>query len=393
MVSIPVDLTSTQFRSNPYPCYELLRQTGGVHWFAHGGPTGGMWLISRYDDVAELLRSRKTSKHVGGVAARRCPYDHNLLSQDALDHTRIRSLLMRAFTSERIAALEPAIRTIVDELLDPMIKKGGGDFIEEFAGVLPAYVIADLMGVPRRDHGRFSAWARDLLTGPDISNPRMSQVTASIGHLTEYFRSLVAQRRAVPADDFISALATECDVHSRVSDDEMLAGLILILVAGHETVVNMLANGMWILLNQVEPYRRLQQNPDLVPGAIEEIMRFESPVQRATFRATTEALQIGGVTIERGQQVSAVIGSANRDPDQFPEPDRFDMERKPNRHLGFGAGIHACLGPALARLEGKLAFQRLLERTRDMRLADSQPRWNVSTGAMRGLVSLPVRLA
>lgn len=392
MASLPVDLTSTRFRSNPYPAYERLRQAGGVHWFAHGGLTGGMWLISRYDDVAELLRSRKTSKHVGGAAARRCPYDHNLLAQDAPDHTRIRSLVMRAFTSERVAALEPAIRAIVDELLDPMIKKGGGDFVEEFAGVLPAYVIADLMGVPRRDHGRFSGWARDLLTGPDISNPRMSQVAASIASLTEYFRSLVAQRRAAPADDFISALAAECDVHGRVSDDEMLAGLILILVAGHETVVNMLANGMWVLLNQGEPYRRLQQNPELVPGAIEEVMRFESPVQRATFRATTEALTIGDVTIEKGQQVSAVIGSANRDPDQFPQPECFDIERKPNRHLGFGAGIHACVGPALARLEGKLAFQRLLERTTDIRLADTQPRWNVATGAMRALTSLPVVL-
>ncbi|MFM0040939.1 cytochrome P450 [Paraburkholderia sediminicola] len=393
MAPATLDLTSAQFRSNPYPTYETLRQAGGVHWLPHGGPTGGMWLISRYDDVAELLKTRKTSKHVNGVPVRRCPYDHNLLSQDAPDHTRIRSLVVRAFSSERIAALEPAIRTIVDELLDPMIERGSGDFIEEFAGVLPAYVIADLMGVPRSDHVRFSAWARDLLTGPDVSNPRMSQVMASIGNLTEFFRTLVAQRRRTPTDDFISALTRECDVHDRVSNDEMLAALILILVAGHETVVNMLANGMWILLDQNEPYRLLQRNPDLVPGAIEEIMRFESPVQRATFRTTTESMTISGVDIGKNQQISAVIGSANRDAEYFNQPEQFDIERRPNRHLGFGSGIHACLGPALARLEGKVAFQRLFERTRELRLADPQPHWNISTGAMRGLTSLPVLLS
>jgi cytochrome P450 len=155
----------------------------------------------------------------------------------------------------------------------------------------------------------------------------------------------------------------------------------------------MLGNGMWILLDQNEPYRLLQRNPDLVPGAIEEIMRFESPVQRTSFRVTTESMTIGGVDIPKGQQVSAVIGSANRDAEHFDQPDRFDIERHPNRHLAFGAGIHACLGPALARLEGKVAFQRLLERTRELRLADPQPRWNTSTGAMRGLTSLPILLS
>jgi cytochrome P450/2-polyprenyl-3-methyl-5-hydroxy-6-metoxy-1,4-benzoquinol methylase len=389
-----IDLTSPDFRANPYPTYAALRRAGGLHWLPHGGATGGMWLVTQYDGVAEILKQRHISKHAGASApSRRCPFDHNLLAQDAPDHTRIRGLVLRAFTSERIATLAPAIESLVDELIDRMIARSQADFVAEFAMVLPAFVIADLLGVPREDRTRFSAWSRDLLTGPDVSNPRLAQSAAGIAALTGYFRALVAQRRQAPSDDLIGALVRECDAQGAISEDEMLATLILMLVAGHETTVNMLSNGLWALLTFDDEYQRLKRNPGLMQSAIEEMLRFESPVQRATFRVTTEAMTICGVTLEKGQQVSAIIGSANRDPARFDQPDRLDIGRQPNRHIAFGLGIHACLGPALARLEGKIAFERLLARVPRLRLVDLQPNWNVATTAVRGLTSLPIQLS
>jgi cytochrome P450 len=316
-----------------------------------------------------------------------------LLAQDAPDHTRIRGLVLRAFTSERIATLAPATESLVDELIDRMVDRGEADFVAEFAMVLPAFVIADLLGVPREDRALFSAWSRDLLTGPDVSNPRLAQSAAGIAALTGYFRALVAQRRQVPGDDLVGALVRECDAHGVISEDEMLATLILMLVAGHETTVNMLSNGLWALLTFDDEYQRLRRNADLMQSAIEEMLRFESPVQRATFRVTTEAMTICGVTLEKGQQVSAIIGSANRDPARFDEPDRLDIGRQPNRNVAFGLGIHACLGPSLARLEGKIAFERLLARVPRLRLVDGEPNWNLATTAVRGLTSLPIRLS
>jgi cytochrome P450 len=275
-----IDLTSPGFRANPYPTYAAIRRAGGLQWLPHGGGTGGMWLVSQYDGVAEILKHRHTSKHAhgAGAPARNCPFDHNLLAQDAPDHTRIRGLVLRAFTSERIAILAPSIESLVDELIDRMIERGETDFVADFAMVLPTFVIADLLGVPREDRARFSTWSRDLLTGPDVSNPRLSQAAAGIGALTGYFRALVAQRRQVPGDDLIGALVHECDTHGVVSEDEVLATLILMLVAGHETTVNMLSNGLWALLTFDDEYHRLKRNPDLTQSAIEEMLRFESPV-------------------------------------------------------------------------------------------------------------------
>ncbi|MET1027706.1 MAG: cytochrome P450 [Dongiaceae bacterium] len=389
----PIDLASPAFRANPYPTYEALRRAGGVHWLPHGGSTLGMWLITSYDGVGEILKRRQISKHAacGAAPAKRTAFDHNLLAQDPPDHTRVRELFIRAFTTERLQALRPGIMALIDELIDRMLERGEGDFVADFAMLLPAFVIADLLGVPREDRERFCEWSRNILIGPDVSNGDVSKFHAAAGGLTGYFHALVSQRRQSPRDDLISEVVRLCDEHGRISEEEMLATLILLLVAGHETTVNMLGNGLWLLLRSGQ-YETLKGNRDLLPSAIEEILRFESPVQRATFRVTTEKMVIGGVEIEQGQQVSAVIGSANRDGTQFTEADRFDIGRKHNRHIAFGAGIHACLGPALSRLEGKLAFERLVERAPNLRLLRPEADWNLAATAVRGLTSLPVRL-
>jgi pimeloyl-[acyl-carrier protein] synthase len=387
-----IDFSDPAFIDNPYPTYKAIREEGGVLWLPHGGNTGGMWLIAGYENVAAILKSRHTSKcaRPATISQAAGPLERNLLAQDPPEHTRVRALVMRAFTPQRITMLAPSIEALANELIDKMIGREQADFVAEFAAVLPAFVIADLLGVPRRDREKFSEWSRAFLTGPDLSNPRTQQSGAAAAALAEYFQALVARRRSEPCDDLISSLVQSCDLDGEISENEVVATLILLLVAGHETTVNLLGNGLSLLLRHHEQYELLHATPGLVASMIEEVLRFESPVQRATFRVTSQPMVINGVAIDAGDQVSALIGSANRDPLQFECPDRLDITREPNRHLAFGAGIHACLGPALARLEAKITFESLLQRAPGIRLVNERPRWQGGTSAVRGLAALPV---
>lgn len=389
-----ITLTSPEFLADPYATYRALRAAGAPHWFAHGGPTKGMWLITRYQDVAFILKEAPTSKDAARLRPpeQLTPFDYNLLGRDPPDHTRLRSLASQAFTPGRVRELEPRIEQIVDELIARAKAQGGLEFMADFALPLPVIVIAELLGVPPDERDTFHVWSNQMVTGVDAtrSSAASTQQSEAAGRaLGQYFADLVRRRRAQPRDDLISALLQARDAQDRLSENELLAMCMLLLIAGHETTVNLLGNGLWTLLNHPDQLARLRSQPDLLPSAIEEMLRFESPVQRATFRITTDTLEIGGVTLEKGQQVSAVIGAANRDPEQFPDPDTFDIARQPNRHLAFGLGIHFCLGAPLARTEARIGFARLLAQLPDLRLAKAEPDWNANT-FFRGLRTLPV---
>lgn len=394
MSNTGIDFASPEFLADPYPTYQKIRETQAPFWLAHGGPRQGMWLVMRHAEVSFLLKEAVTSKDVARFTPpeQLSPFDHNMLSKDPPDHTRLRSLATQAFTPGRIRDLEPRIAQIVDDLLAKGRAQGGLEFMADFALPLPVIVIAELLGVPPEERDTFHVWSNQMVTGVDAmrasaANTQKSMEAAqALGH---YFADLVRRRRAQPQDDLISALTQAHDAQDRLTENELLAMCMLLLIAGHETTVNLLGNGLLTLLRHPDQLALLKRQPEWLPSAIEEMLRFESPVQRATFRLTTQAVDIGQATIQQGQQVSAVIGAANRDPEVFPQPDTFDITRQPNRHLAFGLGLHFCLGAPLARTEARLGFGRLLEQFPNLRLVDPLPDWNANT-FFRGLRRLPV---
>jgi pimeloyl-[acyl-carrier protein] synthase len=257
---------------------------------------------------------------------------------------------------------------------------------------LPVIVIAELLGVPPEDHHTFHAWSNQMVTGFDAvrrSEEHVKQTQEATLALGQYFADLIRRRRQQPRDDLISALTLARDAQDRLTEDELLAMCMLLLIAGHETTVNLLGNGLLTLLRHPTQLALLKNHPERLLSAVEEMLRFESPVQRATFRFTAETFEIGGRTLDKGQQVSAVLGAANRDPTQFPQPDTFDITRQPNRHLAFGLGIHFCLGAPLARTEARIGFARLLEQLPNLQLVSQTPDWSTNT-FFRGLSTLPV---
>jgi cytochrome P450 len=388
------DLSSPEFLANPYPFYRQLREAGAPFWLPHGGATGGMWLFTRYADVAVLLKEAHTTKDAARLARpeQLTPFDHNMLGKDPPDHTRLRALANQAFTPARVRDLEPRIAQVVDNLLARVRLQGGMDFMFAFALPLPVIVIAELLGVPPEEQDTFHAWSNQMITSVDAlraSQADCDQSQAAAFSLARYFADLIQRRRAAPRDDLIGALITARDAQDRLTEDELLAMCMLLLIAGHETTVNLLGNGLLALLQHPGELARLRAHPELLPCAVEEMLLYDSPVQRATFRLTTASVELGGARLEAGQQVSAVLGAANRDPEQFPDPDVFDIARLPNRHLAFGLGLHFCLGAPLARAEARIGFGRLLEQLPELRLATSAPEWNANT-FFRGLRALPV---
>jgi pimeloyl-[acyl-carrier protein] synthase len=389
-----IDLSRVEFLANPFPTYHKLREANAPLWLAHGGPTGGMWLVTRDHDVETLLKEAHTTKDATRFTPPEqvTPFDHNLLGKDPPDHTRLRALANQAFTPGRIKDLEPRIRHIVDELLAQVQPHGSMEFMADFALPLPVIVIAELLGVPPEDHDTFHAWSNQMVTGFDAvrrSEANVKHTQEATLALGQYFADLIRRRRQQPRDDLISALTLARDAQDRLTEDELLAMCMLLLIAGHETTVNLLGNGLLTLLRHSTQLALLKNHPERLPSAVEEMLRFESPVQRATFRLTTEPFEIGGTTLEKGQQVSAVLGAANRDPAQFPQPDIFDITRQPNRHLAFGLGIHFCLGAPLARTEARIGFARLLEQLPNLQLVSQTPDWSTNT-FFRGLRTLPV---
>ena len=383
-----------EFVADPYPTYRRLRAEDPVHQ----SPLG-FWVLTRYDDVVMVLRDPRFLKEpiAAAVAARlggTTPgMPLSMLERDPPDHTRLRGLVSKAFTPRVVEALRPHVQAIVDGLMDRVESAHAMDLIEDFAYPLPVVVICELLGVPVEDRERFKGWGLDIARGLDaILLPPESEVVqrsaASRRALIDYFRALIAERRAAPRADLLSSLIAAEEVGDRLSEPELLASCILLLVAGHETTVNLIGNGSLALLRHPAELRRLRENPALIATAVEELLRFDGPVQRTT-RVPGEDVVIGDRTIPKGDLVLPFIGAADRDPAHFTDPDTLDITRAENRHIAFGLGIHFCLGAPLARVEGQIAINALLQRFPKLALETDRPQFRQSL-TLRGLSTLPV---
>lgn len=390
-----IDFRSPQFIVDPYPAYRALRDLKEPQWIPHVDRTGteGIWMFGRYRDVAAILRDTQViSKDVSRLvpADRLTAFDRMLLNLDPPEHTRLRAVIAPLFSFRRITALEARIEAVVDDLLSHIEPGREFDFMSHFAVPLPIRVVGGLIGVPPEDMFRIKAWTDTMITGLDSANApeeeARASVAASLQEMTEFLAGLLARERQ-PKDSLLEHIALVQRDLGMLSSDEALGLCVLMVLAGHETTVNLLGNGFLNLLRYPEQMKRLRENRDLLGSAIEEMLRFESPLQRGTYRITTAPYRIGDFTVEPGQQVSAVVGAANRDPGEFPQPDHFDIGRRPNRHLAFGKGVHKCLGERLAKAEARIAFSSLLDRFDGFHLLDDDPDWQAKT-LFRGLKTL-----
>jgi len=392
-----VDAMSPAFREDPYPHYDAYR---GQHRLLRVADT--MWLALGHADVTTMLRhpklssdERRATSQIGGPEPGRL--ETSLVFMDPPDHTRLRGLVARAFTAKRVADLRPAAETITARLLDETEAAGARgevvDLICSLAYPLPVRMICLLLGVPEADEDAFTGWSRSLARTLDPSVLRSAETDAAIAaaetELAGYLEALLSFRRTNPGDDLLSALlAVEAD-GDRISPREVVDLALLLLVAGHETTVNLIGNGVLALLRAPDQLERLRQAPDLIPPAVDELLRFDSPVQMSQ-RIAMEDLDLGGVPVKVGDEILLVLGAANRDPAVFAEPHRLDVTRDARRHVAFGGGIHHCLGAALARLEGQVALTGLIARFARLELAGHPRRRPMFT--LRGLESLPVVL-
>ncbi|MGY1706203.1 cytochrome P450 [Geodermatophilus sp. SYSU D00697] len=391
------------FFADPHAVFATLRDERPV--VRARTPVGlPVWLVTRYEDARAALADPRLSKDGARFAEvldsspvppeRRVVFARELtrhmLSSDPPDHTRLRKLVGRAFTVRAIAGLRPRIEQIATDLADAMAAGPAEvDLLDAFAFPLPMSVICELLGVPDRERSAFRTWSNTLLASDDATAERTSAASSMAGYLA----ALVAEKRASPGDDVLSAIVAASEDADRLSAEETVAMAFLLLVAGHETTVNLIGNGVYALLRHPEAFARLRADPDLTPRAVEEFLRFDGPVDLATFRHTVEPVEIAGTTIPAGEVVLVALSSANRDPDHFPSPDVLDLERDAGGHLAFGFGLHHCLGAPLARLEGDVAFRTLIGRFPDLALAadPDQLTWR-SSMVIRGLTRLPVRL-
>jgi cytochrome P450 len=401
------DLASSRFKADPYPFYARLRAEAPV--WGTTLPDGRIaWLVTRYEDVARVLKDdtfakdklnamdseqRAKTPWVPGFLK---PLERNMLDLDDPDHARLRALVSKAFTPRLIERLRGRIEVLCEELLDAMERKrrrkGGAELVADYALPLPATVIAELLGVPAEDHAKFHRWSNRVVS---VSSKRdMLRAVPAALSFVRYLRNLVERRRADPRDDLITALIQAEESGDKLSKDELLAMAFLLLVAGHETTVNLISSGTLALLEHPEQMKRLRHEPLLVKPAVEELLRYTSPVEMATERYAREDVEIKGTTIPRGELVLAVLGSANRDERHFEDPDVLDLARDPNRHLAFGrGGVHHCLGAPLARMEGQIAISAFLRRFPEARLiaAPQSLRWRRGV-FLRGLQKLPLVL-
>ncbi|MEU6402917.1 cytochrome P450 [Streptomyces sp. NPDC046985] len=408
----PPPLFTWEFATDPYPAYAWLRDHAPVHRTQL--PSGvEAWLVTRYTDAKQALADQRLSKNpahhdepahargkTGIPGERKAELTTHLLNIDPPDHTRLRRLVSKAFTPRRVAAFAPRVQELADGLIDRFAADGAADLIHEFAFPLPIYAVCDLLGVPREDQDDFRDWAGMMIRHG--GGPR-GGVARSVKKMRGYLAELIHRKRAAltsepaPDEDLISALIRASDHGEHLTENEAAAMAFILLFAGFETTVNLIGNGAYALLTHPEERRRLQESlargeSDLLATGVEELLRYDGPVELATWRFATEPLSIGGQAIAPGDPVLVVLAAADRDPARFADPDRLDLARRDNQHLGYGHGIHYCLGAPLARLEGQTALATLLTRLPGLRL-DADPadlRWRGGL-IMRGLRTLPVR--
>lgn len=404
-IDLNVNIASPEFKADPFPFYRHLREHSPV--FRVKMPDRQTaWLVTRYDDVVDVLTDERFAKDVFRTLSKEqlarapwitklltpllMPMARHMLNLDPPDHTRLRALVQQAFSPRLVEGMRGRIETLADELLNRVLRRGRMDLIADYALPIPTTVIAEMLGIPADDRHKFHRWSGTMLSA---GAKRFGLVRAMPSALLfmRYIRKLIKNRRARLGDDLISRLITAKEAGEPLDDDELLSMILLLIVAGHETTVNLIASGMLALLENPDQLERLRNNPGLIKPAVEELLRFTAPVETATERFAREDVEIAGVKIAKGDMVLAAIASANRDDSQFVNPDALDIAREPNRHLAFGLGIHFCLGASLARLEGQIAINTLLARTRDLQLAVAPGKLRWRTGfVLRGLQSLPV---
>ncbi|MBZ0297847.1 MAG: cytochrome P450 [Anaerolineae bacterium] len=393
-------LTSPEYAQNPYPVYRQLREQAPVYW----SDLWGCWILTRYDDITASLQDYQHFTSLGRLTATMdLPeplweqvqplirhYSQGLINVDPPAHTRMRQLVHQAFTPRTIRKMAGYVETIVDSLIRDVIDQGQMDIIWDFSYPLPVRVIAELMGIPLEDHERFKAWSGKIVEFMATPKPQPEVLLgsqAALMELQQYFRDIFRQRRASPQDDLISALVAVEAEGDRLTEEELVSTCVTILIGGHETTTNLIASGMLALIQHPGEMQRLRESPELAPSAVEEFLRYEGPFQRNR-RIATEDVILGDQYIRKGQLVMQMLGAANRDPSHFPDPDRLDITREPNKHLAFGYGPHFCLGASLARLEAPIAIQSLMKHLSDIQLATADVVW-INT-VFRGLKSLPV---
>lgn len=399
------ELFTWQFATDPYPAYAWLREHSPVHRTTL--PSGvEAWLVTRYADAKQALADVRLSKNpvhhserahakgkVGIPGERSADLMTHLLNIDPPDHTRLRRLVSKAFTPRRVAEFAPRVQELTDRLIDGFAAKGEADLIHEFAFPLPIYAICDLLGVPAEDQDDFRDWAGMMIRHG--GGPR-GGVARSVKKMRAYLLELIHRKRSELGDDLISGLIRASDHGEHLTENEAAAMAFILLFAGFETTVNLIGNGTYTLLRHPEQRRRLQDSlargeREPLATAVEELLRYDGPVELATWRFATEPLTVGGQSVATGDPVLVVLAAADRDPERFADPDTLDLSRRDNQHLGYGHGIHYCLGAPLARLEAQSALATLLTRLPDLRLA-AEPadlRWRGGL-IMRGLRTLPV---
>ncbi len=391
----PID---PSFRDNPYPHYPALR-AGSPRKFNVFIPTT---LVARYDDCLAVLRDYEhfSSQPPAMLAQLRAEFGPfagatTMLDSDPPVHTRLRRLVTRAFTSRRIKDIEPRIRTIANELLDRIARQDSFDLMNDFAGPLPVIVIAEMLGVPPEEHAQFKTWSNQIIEGGRGSFRGAApgeEVKARSQELRAYLANQIERRRREPGEDLITALVQAHDEGGALAADELLAFVVLLLLAGNETTTNLIGNGTLALMRHPDQLSRLRGDLTLMPTAIDEMLRFDSPVQ-STVRSCNVAANVGGTDVAVGELVFVILAAANHDPAQFENPDAFDIARTPNDHMAFGEGIHFCLGANLARMEGAIAISSMLERFPKLRLANPGAALEYrGSYLLRGLKALPMSM-
>jgi cytochrome P450 len=400
------DPLAPEHRANPYLLYQRVREHDPIH-----RALDGTWVISRWVDGSAILRDPRFSGSPKWLREDDERAANNPIRQvgtallmflDPPDHTRLRSLVGKAFTPRRVEAMRPRVQELVDARIDRVIESGEMDVIGDLAYPLPVSVICELLGVPGGDHATFRAWSSDasrLLDG-DTLDPETQQRGMLAGmQLFQYFTDLVEEHRLRagtqcqpgPGEDLLSAMIAAEEAGDRLTHPELITTATLLFVAGHETTMNLIGNAVLALLRNPGELERLRNDPSLIRSGVEEFLRYDSPVQFTARIATTD-LDVGGVPIGAGEQVAVVIGACNRDPDQFPDPDRLDLGRADNRHLSFAAGAHYCLGAALARLEAQVAIATLVRRLDHLELVTAEPEYR-DHFVLRGVKELRVRFS
>lgn len=395
-----LDLSSPEFKKNAHEIYKQLRQNDPLHEIAM--PDGQRaWLSTRYDDAVQILKDdERFTKNLQSLSPEEYAaimpkkemdlISNQMLSSDPPDHTRLRSIVSKAFSPQMIENMQDEIQRITDDLIDRVQEKGSMEVIEDFAFPLPIIVISQMLGIPENDHHLFKKWSSDFINAANDRN-KMKEAFPSIQAFGRYIEELITERRKYPGSDLISLLIQAHDSRDKLTAEELSSTIWLLIVAGHETTVNLIGNGLLALLENPEQFRLWRGDPAFSQSGIEELLRYYSPVEIATSRWARLDFTWHGKNIGKGDLIFVGLAAANRDPEQFENPNRLDITRKKNKHIAFGNGIHFCLGAPLARLEGKIALSTLLRRLPNLRIDTTSEELKWRSGIlMRGLERFPV---